>query len=65
MRKVITLTANLFDKYQLSDWRQHVYNVRHVKRLMRIAQNRCYSACLCNALSIAASGKPVLNNADY
>lgn len=40
MRKVIELTAELCDRHGVSDWRQHVYNVRHVKRLMRAAQNR-------------------------
>ena len=24
----------------MSDWRQHVYNVRHLKRLMRTVQNK-------------------------
>jgi transposase, IS5 family len=40
MRKVITLIAALCERHELSDWRQHVYNVRHVKRLMRTAQNK-------------------------
>ncbi len=40
MRKVITLIADLCEKYELSDWRQHLYNIRHVKRLMRTAQNK-------------------------
>ena len=40
MRKVITLTAQWCERLDLSDWRQHRYNVRHVKRLMRTAQNR-------------------------
>jgi hypothetical protein len=40
MRKVITLTAQWCDRLDLSDWRQHKYNVRHVKRLMRTAQNK-------------------------
>jgi IS5 family transposase len=39
MRKVITLTAQWCDSHDVSDWRQHKYNVRHVKRLMRTAQN--------------------------
>jgi hypothetical protein len=30
----------LCERYGLSDWRQHVYNVKHVKRLMRTAQNK-------------------------
>ena len=40
MRKVITLTAKWCDECGLSDWRQHHYNVRHLKRLMRRAQNK-------------------------
>ena len=38
MGKVITLTARLHEAHDLSTWRQHAYNVRHVKRTMRIAQ---------------------------
>ena len=40
MRKLITLIAELCDQHGASDWRQHTYNVRHVKRLMRTAQNK-------------------------
>lgn len=40
MRKVITLSAGLSERYGLSDWRQHAYNVRQVKRSMRAAQNK-------------------------
>jgi len=40
MRKVITLTAQWCDDLGLSDWRQHAYNLRQVKRLMRTAQNK-------------------------
>jgi len=39
MRKVITLTAQWCEREEVSDWRQHQYNVRHLKRLMRKAQN--------------------------
>ncbi len=38
MRKIIVLTARLCDAHGLSEWRQHAYNVRHLKRLMRAAQ---------------------------
>jgi hypothetical protein len=38
MRKVITLTARLCEAHDLSTWRQHAYNIRHVRRLMRTAQ---------------------------
>jgi transposase, IS5 family len=40
MRKVIELTAELCDRHGVSEWRQHAYNVRHLKRLMRTAQNK-------------------------
>ena len=40
MRKVIELTARQCDSHSLSDWRQHAYNVNHLKRLMRTAQNK-------------------------
>ena len=40
MRKVITLTAQWCEDLGMSDWRQSAYNVRHVKRLMRTAQNK-------------------------
>jgi hypothetical protein len=40
MRKVITLTAQWCDEREVGDWRQHAYNVRHIKRLMRGAQNK-------------------------
>jgi IS5 family transposase len=40
MRKVIELIAELCDRHEVSEWRQHAYNVRHVKRLMRRAQNK-------------------------
>jgi len=40
MRKTITLTAQLCDSCDFTEWRQHAYNVRHVKRLMRTAQNK-------------------------
>ena len=39
MRKVITLTGRWCEHKQVSDWRQHQHNVRHLKRLMRKAQN--------------------------
>jgi hypothetical protein len=40
MRKVITLSAQWCAVHGLSDWRQHAYNLRHVKQLMRSAQNK-------------------------
>jgi len=39
MRKVVTLTARLCETRGLSDWRQHAYNLRHLKRQLRAAQN--------------------------
>jgi transposase, IS5 family len=40
LRKVITLIAQWCDDLGLTDWRQHDYNVRNLKRLMRTAQNK-------------------------
>jgi transposase, IS5 family len=40
MRKVITLTAQWCEERGRTDWRQHAYNVNHVKRCMRHAQNK-------------------------
>jgi hypothetical protein len=40
MRKVITLTAQWCERREVGHWRQHRYNVRHLKRLMRQAQNK-------------------------
>jgi cation transport regulator ChaB len=39
MRKIITLTSDLCEGRNMSNWRQSKYNLRHVKRLMRSAQN--------------------------
>jgi transposase, IS5 family len=39
MRKIITLTGRWCEHKQVSDWRQHQHNVRHLKRLMRKVQN--------------------------
>ncbi len=39
-RKVIQLTAQLCDGRGLSDWRQQKYNVRQVKRRLRIVQKK-------------------------
>ena len=40
MRKVIALSAQWSESHGLSDWRQHAYNIRQFKRLMRSAQNK-------------------------
>jgi len=39
MRKIITLTGRWCEHKGITDWRQHQHNVRHLKRLMRRAQN--------------------------
>ena len=38
-RKVIELSARLCAEQGMSDWRQHAYNVKHVKRHLRAAQS--------------------------
>ena len=40
MRKVIELTGRWCERDEISDWRQYRYNVRHLKGLMRKAQNK-------------------------
>jgi hypothetical protein len=40
MRKVIQLIAALCERHNLSDWRQHAFNVKHLKKLMRIIQKK-------------------------
>lgn len=40
MRKVITLTVQWCEDLDMGGWRQHKYNVNHVKRAMRTAQNK-------------------------
>lgn len=40
MSKVITLTGELCENLNLSEWRQYLHNVKQVKRLMRTAQNK-------------------------
>ena len=70
MRKVITLTAQWCDEHQLSDWRQHAYNLRHLKRLMRAAQNKKRSKARSeeqqqkNAALIAAAHQEYLDVAE-
>jgi transposase, IS5 family len=39
LRKIITLIGTWCELKQISDWRQHEHNVRHLKRLMRKVQN--------------------------
>ncbi len=40
LRKVIQLTARLSSSYGLSAWRQHAYNVKQVKRQLRLIQKK-------------------------
>lgn len=40
MRKTITLSAELCERHELSDWRQSAYNLKQLKRAMRKAQNK-------------------------
>lgn len=40
MRKIIQLTAQLGEAHGMSDWRQHSYNVKQVKKKMRVAQQK-------------------------
>jgi transposase, IS5 family len=40
LRKVIELTGRWCERWEMSEWRQYRYNVRHLKRVMRAAQNK-------------------------
>lgn len=40
MRKIISLTAQWCELCGLTDWRQCEYNIRHLKKLMRVIQNK-------------------------
>ena len=40
VRKVIQLTAQLSESHGLSEWRQHGYNVKQVKKQLRIVQKK-------------------------
>jgi len=40
VRKVIQLTAQLSESHGLPGWRQNTYNIKQIKRLMRIAQKK-------------------------
>lgn len=39
IRKVIELIASLFEKHELTDWRQSKYLIRQIKKMYRAAQN--------------------------
>lgn len=71
MRKVITLSARWCDRHEMSDWRQHQYNVRHLKRLMRTAQNKKRSKAQSqaqqekNAVLIVAAHQAYLDVAEH
>ena len=40
LRKVIQLTFQLSEKHPFSEWRQHAYNVRQIKRALRRAEKK-------------------------
>lgn len=40
IRKVIQLTAQLSERYQLTEWRQQAYNVKQVKRMLRKVEKK-------------------------
>jgi len=65
MRKVITLTAQWCERLGLTDWRQHKYNVRHVKRLMRTAQNRKRSKAKSEEQKTENAARIVAAHQDY
>jgi IS5 family transposase len=65
MRKVITLTAQWCEVHGLSDWRQHIYNVGHVKRAMRSAQNKKRSKARSDAQRAQNAALVIAAHQDY
>ena len=65
MRKVITLTAQWCEERGQTDWRQHVYNVGHVKRAMRSAQNKKRSKAQSDAQRAKNAALVIAAHQDY
>ena len=65
MRRVITLTARWCERHNLSDWRQYNYNLRHVKRQMRSAQNTKRSKAQSPELQEKNASRIVQAHEDY
>lgn len=65
LRKSITLTARLCERYDASAWRQSAYNLRHVKRLMRHAQNTKRSKSKAQAQKIKREALVIKAHRDY
>jgi transposase, IS5 family len=65
LRKVITLTAQWCEERGLSDWRQHAYNVNHVKRCMRHAQNKKRSKAQSEAQQVKNAALVIAAHQEY
>ncbi len=64
-RKVIELSARLSADQGLSDWRQHAYNVRHLKRHLRAAQSTKHSKARNEAQKAKNDARVIAAHASY
>ncbi len=64
-RKVIELSARLSADQGLSDWRQHAYNVRHLKRHLRAAQSTKHSTARSEAQKEKNDARVIAAHASY
>lgn len=65
MRKVIELIATWCRRCGMSDWRQSAYNVKHLKRLMRVAQNKKRSKAKSDELKLKNEAAVILAHQEY
>ena len=64
-RKVIELSGRLSADQGLSDWRQHAYNVRHLKRHLRAAQSTKHRMARCEAQKAKNEARVIEAHASY
>lgn len=64
-RKVIELSARLSADQGLSDWRQHAYNVRQLKRHLRAAQSTKHSTARSEAQKEKNDARVIAAHANY
>ena len=71
MRKVIQLNASLCERHSLSDWRQHSFNVKQLKKLLRIIQKKkkCRASDEAKKMKLEAAlqqaHRDMINKANY
>ena len=64
-RKLIELSARLSADQGLSDWRQHAYNVRHLKRHLRAAQSTKHRTARSQAQKEKNDARVIAAHASY